>query len=996
MSGERSTAGAWAFCGIGLCAIGVWLGLRLPVGIYPEVTYPRVVVVASLLGQPVETLDVTVTRPIEEAIASVPGVRRVRGHTIRGATEISILFDPRADVELGFQRINAELAALRGDLPAGTDVVAQRITAASTPVVSFALLGSADPRRLREIALYELRPRLAGLRGIGIVDVVGGEERELEVEVSPDRLAAARLSMADLASRLREALPLEAAGRIDQGPREATLLVRGSLDPAALPSLPVGGPASAPVRLGDVATVRGGHADRFTFVASGGGPAVLVHVGRQPGADAVELSRGIHRILDETAASLPKDVRAVVTYDQADLIAPAVGGARDAIAIGALLAVLVMAAFLRSLPATLLGALSLPLTLGLTLLAMALFGQSWNLMTLGGLAVAIGLVVDDAVVVIEAIERHRDEGLGASEAAARAIAEVRLPVITSTAATIVVLAPLALLSGVVGQFFRALAFTLGAAVALSLVSALLAVPLLARRLGTAKGRHPGGGLTRRYRALLGRSLSRPWAAIAFALCLLLAGGFAATRLASSFLPDMDEGAYIIDFLAPAGTSLAETEALAQRIDGILRASPFVRAFSREVGAQLGPPTATQSFQGDTQVRLVAGARPEFDALAESQREALEKAAPQLHVEFSQVMEDTLSDLEGQPQPIEVKIFGADPARLRELGHQVADRIRDVPGLADLFDGDYGCSPSYDVDVDSVAAGRIGLSAGSVAGQIREAEAGEVVGRVPFEDRLIDVRLRLTDGARYDPHALDRLRLKTAAGPDVPLRAVAQVTPRCATASLLSENLRRMVAVTARLSAGNLGAVAAEVKRRLADLPLPEGSWWELGGQALSQQKSFGELLGALGLAVFGLCALLAFHFGSLRLAIAVLGSVPVALACGALSLFVAGVPINVSSLLGGLVLAGLIVKNGVLLVDQAEASRRAGQDRREALLDAAVKRLRPIAMTTLATLLGLLPLALGVGAGADIQRPLAVTVLGGLAVSSLVTLFALPSVYLLL
>ncbi|MHB1845358.1 MAG: efflux RND transporter permease subunit, partial [Deltaproteobacteria bacterium] len=450
------------------------------------------------------------------------------------------------------------------------------------------------------------------------------------------------------------------------------------------------------------------------------------------------------------------------------------------------------------------------------------------------------------------------------------------------------------------------------------------------------------------------------------------------------------------FLAPAGTSLAQTEALAGRVDDVLRASPFVRAFSREIGAQLGPPAATQPFQGDMQVRLRAADRPDFEAIAEAQREALAKAVPQLHVEFSQVLEDTLSDLEGQPEPIEVKLFGADEAKLRALGQEVARRIRDVPGIADLFDGDYGCAPQLDVGVDSVAAGRVGLTAEGVAAQVRDAEAGDVVGRVPYEDRLIDVRLRLTDAARYRPDALETLRLRPASGPDIPLSSVAKVTPRCPPASLLSENLRRMLAVTARLEGGNLGAVAAEVTRWLAGLPLPPGSSWELGGQALSQRRSFQELLSALGLAVFGLCALLAFHFASLRLSLLVLGTIPVALACGALSLFAVGVPLNVSSLLGGLVLAGLIVKNGVLLIDQAEASRRQGLGKREALLEAASRRLRPIAMTTLATLLGLLPLALGLGAGADIQRPLAVTVLGGLAVSSLVTLFALPSVYLLL
>ena len=996
----RAAAGrgaAWAVIGGGLCLLGLWLGLGLPVGIYPEVAYPRVAVVASLVGQPVATLDVTVTRPIEEAIAAVPGVTRVRGHTLRGAVEVSVLFDPRADVEVGYQRINAELASLREELPKGTAIVTQRITAASTPVVSVALMGGPSETALREAALYQLRPRLAGLEGVGRVEVVGGDDREVEVAVRPAPLAAAGLSLEGLATRLREALPFEAAGRIAVHDREETIVVRGLLGgPEALASLAVGGPPEAPVRLGSVAALHEGHADRFTLATAMGAPAVLIQVGRRPGADTVALSRGVSRILSEAATALPPGATSIVTYDQADLIAPAVAGVRDAIVLGSLLAILVMGLFLRNLRATLLGALSLPVTLGLTLLAMALAHESWNLMTLGGLAVAIGLVVDDAVVVVEAVERKRELGLAPAAAARAALAEVRWPVITSTLATVVVLLPMSLLSGVVGQFFRALSFTLGAAVLLSLPTALIGVPLLAEKLGSEAVHPTKGGLTEGYRRALDRSLRWPWIAPALAAILLVLGLLAAARLPSSFLPDMDEGAYIIDFRAPAGSSLAETEALASHLDDLLRASPFVRAYSREIGAQLGPPAATQSYQGDVQVRLRPGSRPAFDDLANAQREALAKIVPQLHVEFSQVVEDTLSDLEGQPEPIEVKIFGGDPVALRLAAREAARRVASVPGLVDLYDGNPGCAPELDVNVDGVAAARAGLSAQGVADQIHDAIEGEVVGRQPFQDRLIDVRLRLENAARYDPAVVGLLLIQPPNGPALPLAALAQLAPSCPTASLLSENLRRMVAVTARLESGNLGAVAREVRSRLAGLPLPPGSWWELGGQALSQRHAFQEIQEALLLAIFGLLALLSLHFGRVRVALAILLTIPVALACGALSLFVAQVPLNVSSLLGGLVLTGLIVKNGVLLLDQAERARRTGKTPREALLAAATGRLRPIAMTTFATLLGLLPLALGIGAGADIQRPLAVVVLGGLGLSSLVTLFALPSLYLLI
>ncbi len=992
----RGRAAAWAVVGVGLCLIGFVLGGRLPRAIYPEVVYPRVTVVASSAGQPAEVLDVAVTRRLEEAVAAVPGVVRVRGRTIRGAAELSVLFDPSADVEVGFQRINSELAGIRGDLPSGTDVVSQRITAASTPVVTFALIGGASAAALRDVALYQLRPRLAGLPGAGLIEVVGGEEREVEVAVDPDRLAAAHLSLADLAARLRAALPLSAAGRLDVSDQTHIVLVRGLVDgPAALEDLAVGGSDRAPIRLREVATVRLGHADPTTLVAAMGRPAVSIQIGRRPGADAVSLSEAVRALLAEAAPSLPTGTRIVMTYDQGDLIAPAVAGVRDAIALGALFAVVVLGLFLRALRPTLIGAMSLPVTLGLTALAMALAGQSWNLMTLGGLAVSIGLVVDDAVVVIEAIERERERGLSSEEAARAALATVRWPVVTSTLATVVVLLPLAGLSGVIGQFFRALAFTLGAAVLLSLASALVGVPLLARRLSGPPSPPGGADLAGRYRRALAASLSRPALALVVAGLVLVAGAAVGLVLPSSFLPEMDEGSYIIDYQAPAGTSLAEADALGQRIDRLLLASPFVRGFSRELGAQLGPPMATLTYQGDVQVRLSAGQRPDFETIAAAQREALARAAPQLHVELSQLIEDNLSDLEGQPDPIEVKVFGNDPARLAALGREVARRIATVPGLVDLYDGDPGCAPRFDADVDPIAAGRAGLSPSDVAAQVEAALGGVIVGEEPYLDRLIGVRLRLSDEARFAPDALEELRVRPAHGPDLPLPALAKITRRCPPALLLSENLRRMVAVTARVQGGNLGAVAAGVRRRVEGLPLPPGYWWELGGEAQTQRLVFGDLFLALALGVFGLFALLALHFASVRLALVVLAGVPVSLACGALSLLAAGSALNISSLLGGLVLAGLIVKNGVLLVDQAERARRAGAGPADALLAAASSRLRPIAMTTAATLLGLLPLALGVGAGASVQQPLAIAVLGGLGLSSLVTLFALPSLYLL-
>ncbi len=985
---------AWTLLGLSACGLGLWFGVQLPTALYPELEYPRVVVVASAAGQPAETMDVTTTRRIEESLSSISGVQRVRGRTIRGAAEISVYFAPNTDVEVGFQRVNSQIAALSAELPAGTSVQTERITAASLPVVSLALVGGLSPAGLKDYALYQLRPRLAELPGIGRVKIDGGDDREIEVEADPAKLAQSKLSLSSLAQRLRDALTLQTAGRLTRGDKEDLVMVHGQLaGPASLAALPIGQGVPM-VQLGQLAEVTEGHADRTSLVTAMGEPAVGVNIGRRFGADAVALSQALGRLIHELEPTLPKGMRILVTYDQADLIAPALASVRDAILLGSLLAVLILALFLRGTHATLIGASALPITLALTLLAMALGRQSLNLMTLGGLAVAIGLVVDDAVVVLEAIERKRASGLPSDQAIREALAEVRPAVLTSTATAVVVLLPLAALSGVVGQFFRALSFSLGSAVLLSLLTAFIAIPLLAARLQPSSATHHGR-LVEWYRRALHASLKRPRLAVGVALAFLVAGGIAGSVLQSSFLPQMDEGSYVIDFRAPSGSSLLASETLTGGIDRLLLASPFVRAFSRRIGTEIGPPTATESFRGDVTVRLTAGSRPSFEAIADGQREGLRISTPQVQVEFVQLMEDQLNDLEGHAEPVEVKLFGPDLDALHAVAHQVAAQLATLPEITDLYDGDPGCAPEIDAQVDPLVAARAGLSAQTVADELRIGLSGEVVGNQPYLDRLIPVRLRLPDAARFAGDTPGGLTLATASGGRVPLAALAHLTDRCPRAGILSENLRRMVAVTGRLRGHDLGGVARQVSEKVGAIPLPPNSWWELGGQALGQRQAFDEIWQAFVLASLGLLLCLTLHFGTMRLALVLFAAVPVALACGALSLFATGLPLNISSALGGVVLAGLVVKNGVLLLDSAERERSNGKSARDSLLAAAVIRLRPIAMTTCATLLGLLPLALGLGAGADIQRPLAVVVLGGLGLSSLVTLFAIPSLYLL-
>jgi multidrug efflux pump subunit AcrB len=602
------------------------------------------------------------------------------------------------------------------------------------------------------------------------------------------------------------------------------------------------------------------------------------------------------------------------------------------------------------------------------------------------------LVIDDAVVVVEAVFREMAAGKSAREAAKEGVSRLAGPVFSSTLTTVVVFAPLALLSGVVGSFFAQLALALAAAVTASLILSFTVVPLLASRL-----RHSAAPekYADRYARWLERALGRPGRVVAGAAVVVLIGLLAARFVETGFLPALDEGAFVLDYFTPIGTSLEEADRLAQRIDASLAADPDVATFTRRLGAELGPPRATETSRGDVMVRLKPHHRP-VEEVMEDQRRALAAALPGVRVELIQLLSDMLDDLEGNPEPIELKLFGGDQAGLRQNAAQVAARIRDLPGLVDLFDGQVACSPERIVRLEPVAAGRLGLTSEAVARQLDAALLGSESTPLPEEDRLVPVRVRWPDNARFDEHALERVRLKAASGALVPLHEVARIEDACAPSEIDRENLRLMVPVTARLERVDLGSAVAAVESRLSQLQLPPGYSLEVGGQRLSQVESFRSLGAVIGGALLLVLLVLVFQFGSFRAAAAILAALPLALAGGLLALAALRVPLNVSSLLGAILLVGLVVKNGILLLHHARAREAEGLPTAEALIEAARLRLRPILMTTLCTLFGLLPLGLGLGAGAEMHQPLAVAVLGGLSLSTVGTLFVVPSLYLLM
>jgi CzcA family heavy metal efflux pump len=984
-----------------LAAAGGIAVLSLPSDIYPALQFPRIVVIGHAGTVPARSMMLTVTRPLEQAVMEVPGIRRVRSSTFRGATEISAQFAPSTDMVVALQQVQNRIAEARGPLPPELDLTVERLTPAAFPIYSFNLTGGLPTADLRDYGYYVMRPALARVPGVGRVEVLASDTREIEVVVDPMKLASAGLTVPDVAAALAAENRIVPLARFSAEGRQHLVLGSGLWSSVAeVAETPISVHKGATLRLSDVAEVFPGAPDRTTLVTGNGREAALINISPQIGASVLAVKAGIEEVGADLTRALPAGLRLSKVYDLAEFVSMAIANVRDAILIGGFLAVAVLLAFLRDWRVTLVAAVTLPLTVVSTFFFMRLLGQSINLMSMGGLAVAIGLVIDDAVVVVENIAR-RLAATGSEAEIERATEELFAPVLGSTLTTVVVFVPLGLISGVAGQFFRALSLTLSVAVLISLAQALILIPLLARRAYGVEGRRlrpPSHGrrLEDLYAKTLSRAMGRPRAALfGMAFAALLASGLY-LLIPTGFLPKMDEGGFVIDYLTPAGTAIEETDRLIRRVEELVAATHEVASYSRRTGSELGL-FATQPNKGDLLVRLKparARDRSAEDVISDL-RLRIKKAVPNLDVEFVELLQDMIGDLEGSPTPIEVRIFGDDPEVLEATAAEVEPLIEKIPGVVDLVGVQRG-NPEVTWDIDPVAAGRAGLTIAQVSEQLSANWLGEVATELRLFDRAIPVRVRYPDAERFDPERQARTTLLNADGKRVPLANLAHPSTSDGASVLMRENLRQMAMITARLEGRDLGSAVSELQSRLKDVALPVGYNFEVGGQYQSQRQAFRELLLVFAIAASLVFTILVIQFRAFTPAVLILLAAPLSFGGAFLLLLVTGTELNVSSAMGLILLVGLTVKNGIVLLDYAHRLEAQGSSLGDAVARAARIRLRPILMTTLCTLFGLLPLALGLGAGAELQKPLALSVIGGLALSTLVTLYLVPAVYVAL
>jgi multidrug efflux pump subunit AcrB len=1005
-----------------LSAAGIWTATRLPSAIYPELEFSRVTIVVQGTSLGARQVLFSITRPIEEAVSIVPGVTRVQSRSIRGASETNVTFAPRTDMIVALQQVQARVNQVTGTLPAGVDVEVERMTPSLFPILSYNLEGG-DPATLYDIARYQIKPLISRVPGVGRVDVQGSDVREFEVIADPSRLVGQGLTFEDVANAIRQSTTVTAVGRMPENYKQYLIVSADeahSIDDIANVVVGHG------VHVRDIATVVSGTEDHVRIIAGDGRPAALLNITRQPGGNTVAIADSVAAIAATLRATLPPGARLKPVYDQAALVRDAVKSVRDAMLIGAVLAVIVLLVFLRHARITAISASSIPLTMAITVFIMSLVGQTFNLMTLGAMAIAIGIVIDDAVVITENIVRHLHLTPDREVAIRDAVQEIIWPVTTSTITTVVVFLPLGLLTGVEGQFFHALSITLTISVLVSLVLALSIIPLLSEQFLTASdaeqdvspgegargagGRnrdHPGRGpgilarigsgidrVSDRYERSLTAVLhhARPMAIVA--LVLVGAGVLAYRFTQSGFLPEMDEGAFVLDYTTPGGTSLAETDRELHIVEKILASTPEIVGTSRRTGAELGL-FATEQNTGDIVARLKPQGERDRSVfqIIDDVRVKVEQAVPRMRVEFVQILSDVLGDLAGNARPVEIRLFGQDLAQLEAYGTALGQKLESVQGLEDLFNGVSEPSAELAMSVASAEANRVGLTPEQVSTAVSGALLGVQAGEVRLEDRSVAVRVRAPDSVRFNPRLLGSIPiLAPQTGSPVPLASLASFTPGETRGRLLRENQQQLIVMTADLSGRALSAVMTDVRKVLADNPPPPGVRLELGGQDASQRQAFRALLLVLALAAASVIGVMVLQFQSFVEPLVILLAAPLSFVGALVLLLLTGTALNVSSFMGLILLVGLIVKNGIILLDFTRHRMQTdGLPLEDAIREAARIRLRPILMTTLCTLFGLLPLALGLGAGSELQRPLALAVIGGLALSTPITLYVVPT-----
>ncbi len=1006
------------FLVIALCFAGAYSGFTMPSSVFPQTDFPRVVILIDNGVMPADEMMATITRPLEEAMKYIPGTVNIRSTTARGSAAIDVFFDWSTDMKESELYVLSRLSQIRGTLPSTATVEVHRLTFSAFPAIGISLTSKTrSTTDLWETARYDIYPRFLRIQGVARINLVGGRVPEFHVIVDPAKLDTHHLTFGKITQALADTNQFTSAGMHEENYQLYLVVVDNRLHkPSEIEDVIVAWANQAPVRIRDLATVRRGAAPQFNRVTADGKDAVLLNIYGQPGCNTVRIFEDLQHELDQLRVDLPPDMKLAFFYDQSQFVREGVRSVWEAIILGLGLSIIVLYVFLRSAAATFVAALVIPVTVLLTLIGLRLLGMSFNLMTLGGIAAVVGIVIDDAIVVVEAIYAKLLAGHSSVAAVGLAMREVGPALVGSTMTPVVVFLPLAFLDGVPGVFFRALAVTMVIALLISLVLALTWTPVTAGLLMRQRRKsrsneatesrravpelEQGGPVLRRLIAFYAwamRWMLRFPATAALGMALIAGGGiWLYGQLETDFLPAQDEGAFVIDYFSRPGTSLTETNRMLMHIEQILRETPEIESFSRRTGARLALAIAEPNT-GDFLVKLKTDRSRSTEEVIEEIRAKANAAEPALNFEFPGVLSDLIGDLTWSPNPVEIKIFSTDTALLKTKAAEIAATIETLDGVVDVNNGLVVAGPTMRLRTNVAELARTGLTPKSLGTEIQAAMIGTVSSYLLQGDRTYNVRVLAEPAAHQRQRSLATLPIQSTKGAILTVEDAATIEHEPGILEMHREDLRQLVAVSARFEGIDMGHGIAAIKAKLAEtVELPPSARIEFGGLYQQQQESFRNLAFVLVAALVLVYAVLMLEFRTFLEPLAIWMGALLALFGVVVALWLTGTTMNIVSILGAIIAMGIVHKNGILMFDYVAHLRRQGLPLIDAMIQSGRRRLRPVLMTSLTTFLGLLPLAYGIGAGADMLRPMAIAVIGSLFTSLLLSLVATPVFYFLM
>ena len=984
---------------------GAFVYSKLQTSLFPEITFPKIKVIAEAGLQPVDKMMVTVTKPLENAIKEVPDLDYVRSTTSRGSCEISAFMDWNANIDLSQQRIESKINEIKSDLPPETQITVEKMNPSILPVMGYTLeTHQLSNIALKQLALYTIKPFLSQVSGVSEVRIIGGKMKEYWLTLDVRKLSSLSLTPDMLQAAIGGTGFVKSNGYLSDYHFLYLTVTDATVHSAEdIENIVVKNTGKRIILVKDVATVGVKEAVEYTRINANGREALLIAVIKQPNANLVDISKAMETKVEELKKVLPKGVTIRPYYLQADFVNDAVRSVTDSLWIGLALAIFVAIIFLRSLKASTTILLTIPVTLCLTLIVMYAAGYTFNIMTLGAIAAAIGLIIDDAIVVVEQIHRtheeHPDEP--STSLVQKAIHYLFPAMLGSSVSTIVIFIPFVLMSGVAGAYFKVMTNTMIIILVCSFFVTWIGLPVIYLLLTPARrtrSKKPRGAekphLVHRQR-WVSFFIRYPIISFAFIIALIAAVVYVYPKLETGFLPDMDEGSIVLDYNSPPGTSLEETDRMLREVEKIIVATPEVEAYSRRTGTEMGF-FITEPNRGDYLIQLKKDRNKTTDDVIEDLRKQIEATQPALRIDFGQVITDMLGDLMTSVQPIEIKIFGNDQQRLQQLSKQVSDVVSGIDGTADVFDGIVIAGPSVTIEPNYARLAQFGLTPAELQFQLQTSLEGNIVGTLPEKEQLTNIRMVYPGSRILSVADIGRLQIFLPGGELKPITDLATVTVKPGNAEIQRENLQSMGVVSARLEGRDLGSTVKEIQQKVGSrVVLPEGYHVEYGGAYADQQKSFSELLIILitaSLLVFGV---ILFLYRKVAVALIILLIAVLGISGSYLALYVTKTALNVGSYTGLIMIVGIIGENAIFTYLQFRDSL-ATQSVDDAVIYAISTRLRPKLMTALGAIIALLPLALGIGTGAQLHQPLAIAVIGGFVIALPLLLIVLPTLLRLL